>query len=454
MGSNTWPTGSMRRLAPPSASSMPRTPPLLSGSIVRRMVKSPTPSFRSILRPSRRSSAASAIRARPRARRPAVDAGLRAVMFTDIVGSTEMTARLGDSAALELVRAHDALVRRGLDAYGGREIKHTGDGIMASFDNVANSVRAAADIQRRFAAYSADASETLSVRIGIDAGEPVEDHNDLFGSRCNWRRGSAAKPRPTASSFPDSRARCARRMRRVSWRSASGDSRASPIKPKCSGLSGGTDDERRSMLSAPPDRRLTPVRADLAAEHLRGLVDAPRYARGRGLRVIAASAPLRRSPSVDAPIETEALYGESVTVYDENGGWAWAQLDRDQYVGYLPIAALGHAAEPTHQVTALRTHAYPGPSVKLPPRMALSLGARVAIVRHDGDFLLTGDGNHLCLRHLSDAGDHEPDFSRSPSAFSRRPICGAGGHRKVSTAPGLSRPPSRRPESLRPATAT
>jgi class 3 adenylate cyclase len=121
-------------------------------------------------------------RATPGAAAPAVDAGLRAVMFTDIVGSTEMTARLGDSAALELVRAHDALVRRGLEAYGGREIKHTGDGIMASFDKVQNSVRAAADIQRRFAAYNADASETLSVRIGIDAGEPVEDHNDLFGS--------------------------------------------------------------------------------------------------------------------------------------------------------------------------------------------------------------------------------------------------------------------------------
>jgi class 3 adenylate cyclase len=103
-------------------------------------------------------------------------------MFTDIVGSTEMTARLGDSAALELVRAHDALVRRGLQAYGGREVKHTGDGIMASFDKVANAVRAAADIQRRFAGYNAEASESLSVRIGIHAGEPVEDHNDLFGA--------------------------------------------------------------------------------------------------------------------------------------------------------------------------------------------------------------------------------------------------------------------------------
>jgi class 3 adenylate cyclase len=121
-------------------------------------------------------------RAAPGATAPAVDSGLRAVMFTDIVGSTEMTARLGDSAALELVRAHDALVRRGLEAHGGREIKHTGDGIMASFDNVANSVRAAGDIQRRFAAYNAEAAANLSVRIGIDAGEPVEDQNDLFGS--------------------------------------------------------------------------------------------------------------------------------------------------------------------------------------------------------------------------------------------------------------------------------
>jgi class 3 adenylate cyclase len=121
-------------------------------------------------------------RARPGARASPVDFGLRAVMFTDIVGSTEMTARLGDSAALELVRAHDALVRRGLDAHAGREVKHTGDGIMASFHQAANAVRAAADIQRRFAAYNAEASESLNVRIGIHAGEPVEDNNDLFGT--------------------------------------------------------------------------------------------------------------------------------------------------------------------------------------------------------------------------------------------------------------------------------
>jgi class 3 adenylate cyclase len=121
-------------------------------------------------------------RAGPAGAAPAFDAGLRAVMFTDIVGSTELTARLGDVAALELVRVHDALVRRGLAAYGGREVKHTGDGIMASFDVVTNAVGAAADIQRRFFDYNVAASESLSVRIGIHAGEPVTDRNDLFGA--------------------------------------------------------------------------------------------------------------------------------------------------------------------------------------------------------------------------------------------------------------------------------
>lgn len=113
---------------------------------------------------------------------PDIDTGLRAILVTDIVRSTEMTLRLGDTAALELVRVHDALVRRGLAAHGGREVKHTGDGIMASFDKVGNAVRGAADIQRRFAAYNAGASERLSVRIGIHAGEPVREHNDLFGA--------------------------------------------------------------------------------------------------------------------------------------------------------------------------------------------------------------------------------------------------------------------------------
>lgn len=102
-------------------------------------------------------------------------------MFTDIVGSTELTTRLGDAAALELVRVHDALVRRGLAANHGREVKRTGDGIMAVFDSVADAVSAAADIQWHFWMYNLNATESLNVRIGIHAGE-LADHNDLFGA--------------------------------------------------------------------------------------------------------------------------------------------------------------------------------------------------------------------------------------------------------------------------------
>lgn len=113
---------------------------------------------------------------------PEVDSAFRAVMFTDIVESTAMTARLGDTRAVEMVRAHDSLVRRALKATGGREIKHTGDGIMAAFDDVVSAVQAARNIQAAFAAFNLASAEKLRVRVGLHAGEPVEDSNDLFGS--------------------------------------------------------------------------------------------------------------------------------------------------------------------------------------------------------------------------------------------------------------------------------
>ncbi len=185
------------------------------------------------------------------------------------------------------------------------------------------------------------------------------------------------------------------------------------------------------------DSRLTPARSDLAAAHLRGIVDAPRYAYGRAMQVIAASAPLRRSPDAGASLETEALHGERVTVYDQSGGWAWAQLDCDQYVGYLPLAALGALSEPTHRVAALRTHAYPGPSVKLPPRMAISLGARLTIARQEGDFAVTENGMHLWARHLSDAGSREPDFVALAERFLEAPYLWGGRTSKGIDCSGL-----------------
>ena len=109
------------------------------------------------------------------------DPGIRTVLFTDIVNSTSLTQRLGDDAAMELVQAHDTIVRDALARCNGREVKHTGDGIMASFFSAAAAVRCAAQIQRVLAKRE-DKKIPVKVRIGGAAGEPVEREKDIFGS--------------------------------------------------------------------------------------------------------------------------------------------------------------------------------------------------------------------------------------------------------------------------------
>ncbi|MHA1547496.1 MAG: nickel-binding protein [Alphaproteobacteria bacterium] len=111
-----------------------------------------------------------------------IDSAFRAVMFTDIVESTAMTARLGDTRSVEMVRTHDAMVRRALRDTGGHEVKHTGDGIMASFADVVAAVTCTCEIQRSFDRFNRESDEALNVRIGVDCGEPVHDNNDLFGA--------------------------------------------------------------------------------------------------------------------------------------------------------------------------------------------------------------------------------------------------------------------------------
>ena len=125
------------------------------------------------------------------------------------------------------------------------------------------------------------------------------------------------------------------------------------------------------------DPRLTPARGDLAARYLEGKVKAARFVDGEEFEIVEAIAPLREAPFADATLLTQALKGEQVTIYDHNGeGWAWGQLNIDGYVGWLPEFALARpGAAPTHKVTALRTFAFPGPSIKLPPLDALPMGA-------------------------------------------------------------------------------
>jgi class 3 adenylate cyclase len=119
----------------------------------------------------------------PDAGSDARDSGIRTIVFTDVVNSTTLTQLLGDEAALAVLGIHDTIVRDALSALGGREIKHTGDGIMASFISPANAVRCAIQIQRELDKHAkANPDRSLKVRVGAAAGEPVEQHNDLFGT--------------------------------------------------------------------------------------------------------------------------------------------------------------------------------------------------------------------------------------------------------------------------------
>ena len=110
------------------------------------------------------------------------DPGIRTILFTDIVGSTPLTQKVGDEAALELLQVHDVIVREALAETGGREIKHTGDGIMASFVSAAAAVKCATRIQSELCAKEREPDNgNVKVRDGLAAGEPVEHHDDLFG---------------------------------------------------------------------------------------------------------------------------------------------------------------------------------------------------------------------------------------------------------------------------------
>jgi class 3 adenylate cyclase len=111
-----------------------------------------------------------------------LDTGTRTILFTDIVGSTAATQRLGDHAAMEIVELHDRIVRAALERTLGREVKHTGDGIMAAFTSAQLAVRCTALIHNELASAPPVAGEAVRVKVGAAAGEPVERQGDFFGS--------------------------------------------------------------------------------------------------------------------------------------------------------------------------------------------------------------------------------------------------------------------------------
>lgn len=133
------------------------------------------------------------------AAQPAADRGQApvTVLFTDIEGSTALTQRHGDARAQEMLRAHNRIAREALQAHGGSEIKHTGDGIMVSFASASRAISAALAMQRGFAAHNdSNPDAAIHVRIGLNAGEPVAEEGDLFGTAVQMAARIAAHAEP------------------------------------------------------------------------------------------------------------------------------------------------------------------------------------------------------------------------------------------------------------------
>ena len=177
----------------------------------------------------------------------------------------------------------------------------------------------------------------------------------------------------------------------------------------------------------PCDPRLTPARPDLAAEEWRGLIEAPRYAEGRPMYVSTGIADVRRAPSHDAVLDTQALFGEAVTLYEDHEGWGWVQLGKDHYVGYIAMSALsqGRLAS-THRVRVLRTLIYPCPDLKMPARRASPLGARVCVQRQKGDFAQIGETAFIFAEHLVPVEVLETDFVAVAERFLHVPYLWGG----------------------------
>src|SRR5689334_8275165 len=140
------------------------------------------------------------------------------------------------------------------------------------------------------------------------------------------------------------------------------------------------------------DKRVTAARADLAAAHLEGSVDAPRYAEGEKFSITVGRTSLRVRPSIDAAQDSELLFGEIFTVYDRAHDWAWGQAMNDLYVGYVAEDVLTTPFATQGRVSVLLAPIFLGPDLRTPVRDLLPMNAAVPVLAREGDYVKIADG--------------------------------------------------------------
>jgi cell wall-associated NlpC family hydrolase len=167
-----------------------------------------------------------------------------------------------------------------------------------------------------------------------------------------------------------------------------------------------------------PDRRRNAWRDDLAAEELWDRILVPNYAPGWPRQLLRPSVPMRSRPDKNLPFDNEIVFGETLKVYDEADGWAWVQLERDRYVGYVPADGLAaEIASPTHRIQALGTFIYPRADIKSPPIMPLTCGSLVAVSRGDDKFCELKTGGFVVTRHLAETTKPARDWVEVAERF-------------------------------------
>ncbi|PTE07201.1 C40 family peptidase [Mesorhizobium helmanticense] len=179
------------------------------------------------------------------------------------------------------------------------------------------------------------------------------------------------------------------------------------------------------------DARLHAFRSDLADARLKGEVAAERFVPGRPARITASVADIRKAPRPDAGVNTQALFGDDVLVFEDVEGWAWIQAERDGYVGYVADTVLGARDHtPTHVVSVPRTFLYPGPDLRFPITGQLSMGSAVTVAgaaeTRGTHYALLPSGEAIISGHLRPVGEAADDYVAVAETFLGTPYLWGG----------------------------